>query len=131
MRLNDGSGNLAPPTTYPGESLPGIVNQWALDTGDVNGDGNLDIVVANRTGRDIGVYFGHGDGTFDVEQMRYGMHADLTDVELADMNGDGGLDAVGPTNPTGTIATAARRDGRDGPGSPRPPSPPRRARRPG
>ncbi len=35
------------------------------------------------------------------------MRADLTDVELADMNGDGSLDAVGPTNPTGTTATAA------------------------
>lgn len=60
--LNDGSGNLGLPTTYPAESLPGYANQWALDTGDVNGDGNLDIVVANRTGRDIGVYVGHGDG---------------------------------------------------------------------
>ena len=106
--LNDGSGNLGSPTTYPGESLPGLANQWALDSGDVNGDGNLDIVVANRTGQDIGVYFGHGDGTFDGEQVRYGMHADLIDVELADMNGDGGLDAVGPTNPTGTATTVAR-----------------------
>jgi uncharacterized repeat protein (TIGR02543 family) len=105
--LNDGSGGLAPPTTYPGEIIPGYANQMALDTGDVNGDGNLDIVVANRTGKDIGVYFGRGDGTFDGEQMRYGMHADLTDVELADMNGDGRLDAVGPTNPTTTTATTA------------------------
>ncbi len=105
--LNDGSGNLGAPTTYTGESLPGLVNQWALDTGDVNGDGNVDIVVANRTGRDIGVYFGHGDGTFDVEQVRYGMHAELTDVELADMNGDGGLDAVGPTGTSATAAPAA------------------------
>ena len=46
------------------------------------------------------------DGTFDGEQLRYGMHAELTDVELADMNGDGSLDAVGPTNPTGTTAGA-------------------------
>lgn len=104
--LNDGSGNLGTPTTYPGESLPGLANQWALDSGDVNGDGNIDIVVANRTGQDIGVYFGHGDGTFDGEQMRYGMHADLTDVELADMNADGRLDAIGPTNPTVTAVTA-------------------------
>jgi uncharacterized repeat protein (TIGR02543 family) len=114
--LNDGSGNLGLPTTYPGESLPGYANQWALDTGDVNGDGNVDIVVANRTGRDIGVLFGHGDGTFDSEQMRYGMHADLTDVELADMNGDGSLDAVGPTNPTTTGATVTATTSSSAPG---------------
>ncbi len=59
--------------------------------GDVNGDGNLDIV----SGR--GVLLGNGDGTFQVPQdyggQAYGDHS--SDVALADVNGDQELDVVG------------------------------------
>jgi FG-GAP-like repeat/Divergent InlB B-repeat domain len=105
--LNDGTGLLAAPTTYPPELINGYLNEVAITAGDVNGDGRVDLVVANRTGKDAGVYFGHGDGTFDREQLRYGMHTDLTDIALADMNGNGHLDAIGPTDPESVDGSAA------------------------
>jgi hypothetical protein len=45
----------------------GLVNASTLhpiDVGDLNGDGNLDIVVTDRGSGDVAVLFGNGDGTF-------------------------------------------------------------------
>jgi FG-GAP-like repeat/RTX calcium-binding nonapeptide repeat (4 copies) len=94
--FNDGAGTFGGITTYQGEDISGLFNQFALDVGDINGDGALDLVVANFSGNDIGVHFGHGDGTFDQHQLRYGMNTSPRDLQLADMNGDGLLDVVLP-----------------------------------
>jgi hypothetical protein len=108
--MNTGTGALAAPLDLPAEVVNGLLNEVAITAGDVNADGAIDIAVANRSGKDLGVYFGHGDGSFDTPQLRYGMHTDLTDIALADMNGDGQLDAIGPTDPDsfGGTAVAAR-----------------------
>jgi len=111
--LNDGTGVLGAPAFLPAETISNLLNQVAITAGDINGDGNVDIAVANRSGKDMGVYFGLGGGAFDPQQLRYGMHTDLTDIALADMNGDGRLDAVGPTDPesvgfTGAVAQGFR-----------------------
>jgi hypothetical protein len=60
----------------------------ALALADVNGDGNLDLVVGNDTGASVSVLLGNGDGTFQT-------HADYKAgsfphwVAVADFNGDG------------------------------------------
>jgi len=60
----------------------------ALAAADVNGDGNLDLVVGNDTGASVSVLLGNGDGTFQA-------HADYKTgsyphwVAVADFNGDG------------------------------------------
>ncbi|MDQ4039773.1 MAG: FG-GAP-like repeat-containing protein [Actinomycetota bacterium] len=105
--LNDGSGVLGAATVLPAETISNLLNQVAIAAGDINGDGNVDIAVANRSGKDMGVYFGRGNGVFDPQQLRYGMHTDLTDIALADMNADGRLDAVGPTSPESVGFTGA------------------------
>jgi Ca2+-binding RTX toxin-like protein len=96
LLFNDGSGALGDITTYQGELIFTGGNQAAIEVGDLNGDGALDLVAADVQGNDIGVHFGRGDGSFDEHQLRYGMNLAPADVELADMNGDGLLDVVLP-----------------------------------
>lgn len=106
--LNDGAGALSSIETYEGESISNLLNQVSIDVGDLNGDGDADIVAANLSGNDAGVHYGHGDGTFDAQQVRYGMSTSMRDVALADLDGDGTLDVVGATGSAGAGARTAR-----------------------
>ena len=59
--------------------------------GDVDNDGDLDIVTTNYSTNSISVMLGHNDGTFDaaiLSQTRYMPYG----IELKDFNGDGYLD---------------------------------------
>jgi hypothetical protein len=93
--LSGGDGTFATITTYPGEQISGYLNGSAIALGDLNGDGHPDLAVANAQGQNIGVSYNRGDGTF-ARQLRYGVHTLLTDVNMADYDGDGRLDLGGP-----------------------------------
>ena len=67
---------------------------WMV-TGDLNGDGNLDLITADENGGDISIFFGKGDGTFEPEKdIQLISGADVGFVAVADLNGDGKLDLV-------------------------------------
>ena len=66
---NNGSGVFSQVTPYPGEDIPGLANDFAIDVGDIDGDGVLDLVVANPSGNNVGVHFGEGGGVFETEQL--------------------------------------------------------------
>ena len=55
----DGTFHLA-----PAQPAIGGIQSFIVITHDMNGDGNLDLVVANRSSDDISVLLGRGDGTF-------------------------------------------------------------------
>ena len=61
---------------------------------DFNGDGNLDIAIANRSSNDISVLLGKGNGTFQT-QVKYSTGGtEPIAIAAADFNGDGKPDLV-------------------------------------
>ena len=61
----------------------------SMDTGDIDGDGNLDIVAS--TDDSIRILFGHGNGSFPFFQP---YAADALKVSVVDFDGDGDQDVI-------------------------------------
>jgi hypothetical protein len=65
----------------------------AVTVGDFDNDGNLDIAVANTNTDNIGVLFGHGNGTFKSQStFSTGNYSAPYDVIVGDFNNDNQLD---------------------------------------
>ncbi len=58
---------------------------------DLNGDGRLDLAVANSISNDVSVLLGYGDGTFAAES-RFPAGLEPWSIVAADLNQDGALD---------------------------------------
>jgi hypothetical protein len=96
--LGNGDGTFQAPAVYPVGLNP---NGVAL--GDFNGDGNLDIAVADggsgdttsgiKTNTDVAVLLGKGDGSFKPASF-FAAGNDPESIATADLNGDGKLDLV-------------------------------------
>jgi hypothetical protein len=54
------------PASFFGNALPGGFIPTSVAAGDFNGDGNMDFVVSNGGDNDLWLYFGNGDGTFNL-----------------------------------------------------------------
>lgn len=89
--LGDGNGGFTAQSTVPTGTLPN-----GLATGDLNGDGKLDLAVANLGGfvglnGRLQIVLGNGDGTFQAPQaVRTSVQVDS--VVIADFNLDGKAD---------------------------------------
>ena len=84
--LGRGDGTFAPPVDYAVGDAP-----FSMAIADVNGDGNLDLIVTNLNGISISVLLGNGDGTFNT-QMSYAVGTEPRSVAVGDFNEDGNLD---------------------------------------
>lgn len=61
----------------------------AIEAADMNKDGKLDLVVANRVSQNISILLGNGDGTFGAAvQYQTGASTLPTDLVVADIDGD-------------------------------------------
>jgi FG-GAP-like repeat len=107
--LGNGDGTLQPAVNYSS----GSNNPTAVVLADVNGDGDLDILVLNPVSGDhdtldgqIGVLLGNGDGTFQTTVVydSGGLSTEFGGLAVADVNGDGKLDLV-VTNGSGSCGT--------------------------
>ena len=96
--LGKGDGTFQPAIAYDS----GGVDSRAVAIADVNGDGKLDLVVANSgdcsngcyVGQDVSVLLGNGDGTFQPA-VAYGSGGNRPfSVAVADVNEDGKPDLL-------------------------------------
>lgn len=97
--LGNGDGSFQHATTY-GSGGWENADPWSLAVGDVNGDGKLDVLVADSCtspsscpNASVGVLIGNGDGTFRPA-VTYASGGYSVSVAVADVNGDGDLDVV-------------------------------------
>jgi hypothetical protein len=88
--LGVGDGSFGPGTSFPDNQGP-----TASAIGDVNGDGKLDVAVVHfaRNPSLFSVLLGNGDGTLQPK-TDYPTLGDCNRIILADLNGDGNLEAL-------------------------------------
>ena len=80
--------SFAPQTTFATGNKSNSVT-----LGDVNTDGNLDIITANQNSNSVSVLLGNGNGTYQAQQT-FATGTNPGSVTLGDVNGDGKLDIV-------------------------------------
>jgi len=89
--LGKGNGTFQPPIVI---NLSDIVIKMVA--GDFNGDGNLDLGILKTTFHNhcclLKVFLGKGDGTFTWTQQEGIQLRDISNLSVADFNGDGKLD---------------------------------------
>jgi len=74
--------------------LPGVSLANAVEAGDFNGDGQLDLIWSVSGSPQLGVLIGNGDGTFSATVTLQTFGTSIADVQAGDFNGDGLLDVI-------------------------------------
>jgi hypothetical protein len=96
--------------TPSGQTFP-YSDTVAVALGDLDGDGDLDAVVANWIGQDNEVWLNDGHAWFTRTSQTLGTIASLG-MALGDLDGDGDLDAVIPNAEAGRLDAIWFNDGR-------------------
>jgi hypothetical protein len=96
--LGDGTGRFGAPTYF----TVGI-GPISMAGGDLNGDGKLDLVVANGTSNNVSVLLGDGLGGFGAA-TNLALQGFPNSVRLGDLNGDSKLDLVVSSGVSGSVS---------------------------
>ncbi len=86
--LGNGNGSFQARQTIACAGMP-----YAVAPADLNGDGRIDLAVANKSFWAVSTLLGNGNGTFQAK-VDHDVGVYPTDVAAADVNGDGKLDLV-------------------------------------
>jgi predicted nucleotidyltransferase len=90
--LGYGDGTFSNVTTY---STGNNSSPCSMAIGDINKDKWMDIVVANRYAKTVGIFFGYGNGTFSSEKTySMGNRSNLTSIAVGKINNDTILDII-------------------------------------
>jgi hypothetical protein len=100
--LGNGDGTF---TLQPSQPAVTLVNPASVTAGDFNGDGILDLAIADAGSTALTILKGNGDGTFTQVSGEPALPQFSNYVTAADLNGDGKLDLVF-SNSCGTGCTA-------------------------
>ncbi len=84
--LGNGDGTFKAHVDFPVGPQP-----TSVAVGDFNGDGKLDLAVANQGSNNVSILLGNGDGTFQT-QTTFATGAKPAAIAARDFNGDGKLD---------------------------------------
>ncbi|MEX0876142.1 MAG: VCBS repeat-containing protein [Phycisphaerales bacterium] len=84
----------------------------SVAAGDLNADGNPDLVTGNITFDDVGIFYGLGNGSFFTGDFAFYLDqpADVHETELVDVDRDGDLDIVFSYGFTGASVVWASND---------------------
>ncbi|WMN11888.1 BspA family leucine-rich repeat surface protein [Marivirga salinae] len=113
--LNNGLGGFSFTTALP---LTGASGAGGISVGDMDGDGNLDLVVAKSGTGNLDLFKGNGDGSFSVLSSIAGVTGGTGGIIMEDFNNDGYLDLISNSYSTlyvhigdgsGTFTTSAPR----------------------
>lgn len=103
--LNQGSGNFTSATGSPIALAPGETGPAAIASADVNGDGLLDLLVANQTTGNVTILLGAGDGTFSAAPSSpLAAGGGPAGIVTGDFNGDGKTDFAVSNSADNTIS---------------------------
>jgi VCBS repeat protein len=83
--------------------LPAGSGPKPVATGDFNGDGKVDLVVANESSDNVSVFLSNGDGTFQAA-VDYSVGSQPFSIAVGDFNGDGKLDLVVVNNLSDSVS---------------------------
>ena len=92
LKNSDGSNKLENTITFDTETAPSSVNM-----GDINEDGNFDLLAVYEETGDFFAYFGNGDGTF-AEPIAFNLPGEYDSPILRDLDGDGDEDLIAVTD---------------------------------
>jgi len=94
--LGNGDGTFTQASGSPmtAATVTSLIGPFGIAAADINGDGKLDLAVANQGGNAVTILLGVGDGTFTQASPVTANVSQPVYVALGDLDGDGKMDLV-------------------------------------